>query len=138
MKNQRPSGVLSVLLLTGLLGVSSCSDDGPAEPEAPTLTGTFTLVAANGEAVPADVVHDGMAMRIVSGSMTFRADGTCVSRMVFIPPGGAETTREVSATYTVSGDRVTIRWEGAGTTVGILDGERFTMDNAGLILAYSR
>ena len=80
----------------------------------------------------------GMTIRVLSGGFTINADGTCSSRTVVQPPSGAEMTREVSATYTMENGTLTMKWQGAGTTVGVLDGDTFTMDNMGMSFVYSR
>lgn len=124
-------------LLAAVFGLSSCSGtqgrSGPPDP-----VGDYTLVSVNGEAVPAEVSEQGMVLRILSGAVSFGADGTCSSRTVFQPPSQGEVTREVAATYEMEGDTLTLRWEGAGTTKGILHGDTFTMDNVGMTFVYER
>ena len=63
-------------------------------------TGVYALVSVNGNAVPASISHDGTALQVRSGSFTIKADGTCGTKTVFVPPSRTEATREVSATYT--------------------------------------
>jgi hypothetical protein len=58
--------------------------------------------------------------------------------MVFVPPSGAESTRDVDATYTQEGSVLRMRWKGAGQTTGTLDGNTFTMNNEGMILQYQK
>ena len=115
-----------------------------ADDEADTVnvpddpTGVYTLVSVNGDPLPATLNHEGATLLIRSGSFTINADGTCVSRMVFVPPPGTEVTREVRATYTRDGARLTMQWEGAGTTVGTVEGNTFTMNNEGMVLVYRK
>jgi len=66
------------------------------------------------------------------------AAGTCSTKTVFVPPSGTEVAREVSATYTKDGPRLTMQWKGAGTTVGTIQGNTFTMDNEGMVLVYRK
>jgi hypothetical protein len=47
----------------------------------------------DGKTLPARVAHDGANLEIRSGSFTLRSDGTCGSKMVFVPPNGTEATR---------------------------------------------
>ena len=71
-------------------------------------------------------------------SFVIGADGTCSSKVVFGPPSGSEVTREVKASYTQQGAKLTMKWEGAGTTTGTVEGDTFTMNNEGMIFAYRR
>ena len=74
--------------------------------------------------------------------VTINADGTCSTKTVFVGPRGGELTREVNATSTQSRIehvvKFTMRWEGAGMTVGTSDGTTFTMDNEGLLWVYRK
>jgi hypothetical protein len=96
------------------------------------------LVSVNGNAVPASVSHDGTALQVRSGSFTIKADGTCGTKPVFVPPSGSEATREVSATYTKEGSKLTMQWQGAGMTTGTIEGNTFTMDNEDMVFMYKK
>ena len=96
----------------------------------------YALVSVNGKPVPASVAHQGATLQVRSGAFTINADGTCVSKMIFVPPSGTEATREVRATYTKDGSKLTMQWNGAGKTVGTIDGNTFTMENEGMALVY--
>ena len=133
-----PRSALSLILFSALALASSACGSSRAVAPVNEIVGDYTLVAVNGSAVPADVEHDGVTMRVMSGSMSFRSDGTCRSTMRFIAPTGQEAVNTVAADYTVSGETVTMRWQGAGTTTGVLQGNAFTMDNVGMILRYLR
>ena len=110
-----------------------------AESSAPTdIAGVYTLVAVNGANVPATLEHDGAKLVIRSGAFTINADGTCHSKMVFLPPSGPEATRKVNATYTRRGPKLLMQWEGAGITDGTVEGDTFTMNNEGMVLFYRR
>ncbi len=102
------------------------------------IAGVYTLVSVNGTAVPMTLDHEGAKLVIRSGAFTINADGTCVSKMVFVPPPGQEVTREVKATYTRQGNKLTMQWEGAGTTEGTVEGATFSMNNEGMVLAYRK
>jgi hypothetical protein len=54
-----------------------------------------------------------------------------------VPPGG-DVNRVVKATYTRENSKLTMRWEGAGTTTGTVEGDTFTMNNEGMIFAYRK
>jgi hypothetical protein len=101
-------------------------------------TGVYTLVTVNGTNVPVTVPHSGSTLQVNSGTFTINADGTCSSKVTFVPPSGTSATREVKATYTRAGPKLTMRWERAGTTTGTLGTNTFTMNNEGMILGYRR
>jgi hypothetical protein len=58
--------------------------------------------------------------------------------MLFVPPSGAESTREVSATYMREGSQLNMQWKGAGKTSGTIKGNTFTMDNEGMVFTYQK
>jgi len=135
MNAKRRFESIVVLLLAGGMSTTSCAG-AQAGPERPDPAGEYVLVSVDGLSVPADVADHGIELRVVSGVISLGADGTCTSRTVFQPPAGAEIAREVRATYTMAGDSLTLRWDGAGTTVGVFQGDTFTMDNAGMVFVY--
>jgi hypothetical protein len=71
-------------------------------------------------------------------SFTVKADGTCATSTVFVPPSGKEATRDVSATHTKEGSKLTMQWQGAGMTTGTIEGNTFTMDNEGMVFVYKK
>lgn len=101
-------------------------------------TGVYALVTADGKTVPATISHDGHNLELRSGTFTINADGTCISRTVFVPPSGKEVSREVNATYTQDGPDLTMRWQNAGMTKGTVKENTFTMNNEGMILVYRK
>ncbi len=74
-------------------------------------------------------------MTISSGSFSINADGTCSSKMSL---AGRDQPMEVNATYTREGPKLTMKWQGAGTTEGTVEGNAFTMTNEGMVLAYRK
>ena len=125
-----------LLLALGVF-LSACQQGGNVV-KGKDFTGVYTLETVNGNKVPAIISHDGTALQIRSGTFTINADGTCSSRMVFVPPSGAEATREVSATYTREGQKLKMQWKDAGQTTGTIEGDTFSMDNEGMVLAYRK
>jgi hypothetical protein len=101
-------------------------------------TGVYALATVNGNKVPCSISHEGTALQVRSGTFTIKADGTCGTKTVFVPPGGVERTQEVSATYTKADSKLTMKWQGAGTTTGTVEGNTFTMDNEGMVLVYRK
>ena len=97
--------------------------------------GTYALVTVDGNKVPYTVQHEGHTMTIKSGGFIINADGTCSSRMSL---AGRDAAIEVKATYTREGTKLTMQWQGAGTTMGTVEGDTFTMNNEGMVFAYRK
>jgi hypothetical protein len=131
------SAFMFCLVLSIGLVVSNCEKQEIAS-KGNVPTGEYTLVSVNGNRVPASIDHGGDSLQIRSGTFVINADGTCSSKTVFIPPPGTEVTREVTATYTREGSRLTMQWDSAGITVGTIEGNIFTMDNDGKIFVYKK
>lgn len=127
---------LCFLLTAGLL-LSACKQEVKTTLGG-DLAGAYALVSVNGKNLPASVSHDGTALQVRSGTFTLKADGTCSTTTIFVPPSGQEATREVSATYIMDGSKLTMRWKGAGTTIGTIEGKTFTMDNEGMVFIYRK
>jgi hypothetical protein len=107
-----------------------------AAPAADTNpVGTSALVTVDGNKVPCTVQHEGHTMTINSGSFSINADGTCSSKMFL---AGRDAAIEVKATYTREGPKLTMQWQGAGTTTGTVEGDTFTMDNEGMVFVYKK
>ena len=104
----------------------------------PDNAGSYTLVSINGTPLPFTVTDEGPGMRVTSGTFTSRPDGTCATVTAFVMPSGQAQSREVSATYTRDGSRLTMQWQGAGVTNGTIEGDTFTMDNEGQIFLYRK
>lgn len=124
----------AVVVGAGLLMVG-CKPARVATKEA-VRAGVYTLVSVDGIPVPAKVTHGGHAMEVRSGTLTFEAGNACGTRTVFAPTGGKEVVREVQATYTRHGAELKMKWKGAGTTTGTLEGETFTLNNEGMLFVY--
>jgi hypothetical protein len=97
--------------------------------------GTYALVSVDGNKVPCTVQHEGHTMTIKSGSFSINADGTCSSKMSL---AGRDAAIEVKATYTREGPKLTMKWQGAGMTIGTIEGDTFTMNNEGMVFAYQK
>lgn len=127
---------LCLALAVGLV-VSSCTKKQVAS-DGVDPTGVYALVSVDGKQVPASISHDGVTLQVLSGTFIIHADGTCSSKTVFVPPAGTEVAREVTATYTMDGSKMTMEWKGAGKTVGTIQGDTFTMDNEGMLFVYRK
>lgn len=137
MKRRLTPAITLFLALAGGLILHGCAKQQPASGSA-GFAGDYALVSIDGKEVPATVTHGGVALRVVSGIFTINADGTCHSKTVFVPPAGTEITRDVNASYTVEGAKLTMQWEGAGMTIGTVEGGIFTMDNEGMVFVYRK
>ena len=123
---------LLALLLLALAGCKSATTT-KIDP-----AGVYTLISVNGQPVPCNLTHEGVAMMVQSGSFIINADGTCRSLSVFAVPPHPDVRREVNATYTQAGAELTMRWQRAGITTGQVKGNEFTMDNEGMIFVYRK
>jgi hypothetical protein len=104
----------------------------------PDITGSYEIVSINGAPLPFTVTHEGPGIKVSSGTFTIRPDGTCSGHSAFVLPSGEAQSREVSATYTRDGSKLTIQWQGAGVTTGTVEGDTFTMENEGQVLLYRK
>ncbi len=100
--------------------------------------GAYTLVSVDGKNVPCNLTHEGVALAVKSGIFTINADGTCRSQVTFNVPSRGDMNQEVKATYTRHGAELTMKWEGAGTTLGIVGNNTFTMTNEAMVFAYRK
>ena len=101
-------------------------------------TGVYALVSVDGKSLPCELNHEGGAPTIKSGVFTIKADSNCVSQITFSVPTRGDMSREVKATYTRQGTELTMQWEGAGMTMGNVNGNTFTMTNEGMVFAYRK
>jgi hypothetical protein len=135
-------GALSLLMAVAWAG---CKPAGNATTEKAGKTsaevnpaGTYALVSVNGKNVPCAVEHEGHSLTVNSGSFVIDSDGICSSKTVFSPPSGNPVTREVKASYTREGSKLTMQWQGAGMTTGTVQDDTFTMNNEGMVFAYRK
>ena len=128
---------LCLLPLLTVLVWAGCKQDAKVAADI-NPCGTYTLVSVDGNKLPCTVKHEGAAPTIKSGAFTINSDGTCSSKVNFSLPSGGDTSREVKASYTRQGSKLTMQWEGAGTTTGTVEGDTFRMDNEGMIFAYHK
>jgi hypothetical protein len=128
---------LFLLATLSLLVLAGCkSSDRTAANVDPA--GVYTLISVDGKTLPCELTHGGTAMTIKSGVFTISSNGTCRSLMNLSVPQRENISREVKATYTQKGAQLTIKWDQAGTTLGQVDGNTFTMTNEGMVLLYQK
>ena len=104
----------------------------------PNPAGTYTLVSVDGKPVPCRLTHEGANVIMKSASFIISTNGTCDSKSVFCVESYPDVHREVKATYTLEGSKLTMKWEGAGMTTGNIEGNKFTMNNEGMIMVYQK
>ena len=135
---------LCLLPLFMVVVCAGCKQEAKVAADAKTVAataadinpvGTYALVTVDGNKVPCTVQHEGHTMTIKSGGFIINADGTCSSKMSL---AGRDTAIEVKATYTREGPKLTMQWQGAGMTIGTVEGDKFTMDNEGMVLVYQK
>lgn len=137
MKTQLNIALKCCFVVAVGLFISACQKQ-PTTANAADPAGVYALVSVNGKPVPASLSHEGATLQVRSGAFTINADGTCSSKMIFVPPSGTEGIREVNATYTKDGSKLTMQWKGAGRTVGTINGNTFTMENEGMLFVYRK
>lgn len=138
------SRVLKQVSAVVVVAVSLVGCDGPPatsdsdEPTGPPIEGVYRLVSVDGNTVPASVQHGDAPIVVQSGTFTFTPDRECTSKIQFIAPNGQEVDRVVKASYTRTGNQLNMTWEGAGHTIGTVDGEKFEMDNEGVQFVFEK
>ena len=128
---------LGLLVVTVLLSLTGCKGQSGATTGVDPA-GAYTLVSVDGKNVPCQIKHQGAAMTVKSGAFTINPDGTCRSQTTFSVPPHKDINREVKATWTRDGNKVTMKWEGAGTTTGKVSADTFTMNNEGMVFTYRK
>lgn len=121
-------------------GDSANATAGAKSPAAAPKTaaepfGTYALIDVDGKKVPCSITHEGQSMTIQSGSLLVNRDGTCVSKVAV---AGEDAASETKATFQQEGSTLKMKWEGAGTTIGNLDGNTLKMSNEGMIFTYRK
>ncbi len=129
---------LGLLALIVLLALTGCQKNGLATNNNSDLAGVYQLVSVDGRAVPCALAHDGATLTIQSGTFTIAKNGHGRSAVTFSVPARGDLKKEVNATCQRQGMELTLHWEGAGTTTGNVTGDRFTMNNEGVLWAYQK
>ena len=125
-----------LLLLLAMVG-AGC-DQAAKGPADINPGGSYTLVSIDGNGVPCSLKHGGLTMTVRSGAFTIKPDGTCSSKVTIAQDSGGDWTRDVKATFTRVGCKLTMKWEGAGTTTGTLGDDTFSMVNEGMTYLYRK
>jgi len=130
--------VVMLIALTGCEMTNGSKETVEASADVNDFAGVYSLTAVDGASVPATVSHDGHQVMVHSGAFTINADQTCSCETIFGPPSGEKHTRNVNATYTLTGSTLNMKWTGAGWTKGTVKGDTFTMNNEGIIFSYKK
>jgi hypothetical protein len=128
-----PCLLAACLLLAGTGCKNEAGSNASNDP-----TGVYALVSVDGKSLPCSLFHEGATLTVKSGVFTITADSHCVSQITFSLPDRGDMNREVKATYTRQGAELTMQWEGAGMTMGHVNGGTFTMTNEGMVFAYRK
>jgi hypothetical protein len=128
-------GLLAAVLLLALTGCKRNATPASAKLDP---AGVYALVSVDGKTVPCDISHEGAAMKVKSGTFTITADGACSSAITFNVANHGDMNRVVKAAWTRQGAELTMQWEGAGTTLGSINGNTFAMTNEGMVFAYRK
>ena len=127
--------LLAILLLLILTGCKGNAAAGSAKLDP---AGVYSLASVDGKSVPCVISHQGPDMKIQSGTFTITADGRCSSAITISVADKRDINVVTKATWTCQGTALTMRWEGAGTTLGNVSGNNFTMTNEGMVFAYRK
>jgi hypothetical protein len=133
--------LLTLLLWAGCKpegGSSSGTSSAGAGRTEPNPVGTYALESVDGKALPCTLQHEGQSPTIKSGTFVINADGTCSSKVNFSLPTGGDNSREVKATFKRDGAKLTMKWEGAGTTTGMVESNTFTLNNEGMTFTFRK
>jgi hypothetical protein len=127
----KKSAVIMISALS-LFFQTGCREQNATDP-----AGVYQLAEIDGQEVPATVSH-GAELFIESGTFTITPEKTCTSVIHLRFPSGKEASKEVRAAYTQQGNKLTMKWEGAGITEGTVEGDIFSMVNEGMTFTYKR
>jgi hypothetical protein len=128
-----PCLVSACLVLAGTGCKNEAGGNASLDP-----AGVYALVSVDGKSLPCSLLHEGMSPTVKSGIFTITADGHCSSQITFSLPERGDMSREVKATYSSQGGKLTMQWEGAGTTMGNVNENTFTMTNEGTVFVYRK
>jgi hypothetical protein len=128
---------LSLLLVVLLLALTGCKQETRSAADLDPA-GEYTLISVDGNSLPCSLTHAGTSSTIKSGSLTLNPDGSCRSLITFSVPRAGEVRREVKATCERQQAELTMHWDGAGVTMGHINGNQFTMTNEGMVFGYQK
>lgn len=130
------SPIFMALVLVGCSPETKIASHRDAEVAGdPNPAGTYALESVDGNKVPCTVKHEGHPLAVQSGSFTINSNGTCHSKMFLT---GRASAIEVKGTYARNGSKLTMKWDGAGTTTGTIEDDKFILNNEGMVFAYRK
>lgn len=129
--------ILALGLLAGLL-LGTLARGQETNPPALQPAGVYALVSVDGKTVPGTINHEGTAMDVQSGRFTITTNGQCFCHMVISVGDRKNMVCDTRATYTLKGVELTMQWQGAGQTTGVIAGRTFTMGNEGMAFVYRK
>ena len=132
-----PRLVALCLLAAILLALAGCKNQ-PDKLTSLDAAGVYTLASVDGKAVRCEISHEGATMQVRSGTFSIQTNGTCSTSTTFSVENHQAVTRVVKAAWTCRGAELVMKWERAGTTIGTVNGNAFTMTNEGLVFSYRK
>jgi hypothetical protein len=115
-----------LMLALAAVALVACNSDSSTSPSANAAVGTWTLVKANNQTLPATDPEDGNIIQ--SGSVSFTAD------LKFTYTEHRSTgTNTTSGSYTISGNNInfTPTNPDEGTATGVISGNQLTVTPTG-------
>jgi hypothetical protein len=128
---------LALLIIAIAALPAACKTAG--SPADTNPTGEYSLISIDGNELPYAPTHEGQTVpEVVSGSLTLSASGTFASFMQYGNPSGETTTRGFSGTYKAEDEIYILKWQGAGTTLAMIEDRTLTMNNEGIVFVYEK
>jgi hypothetical protein len=136
--------IIALILLAAclLLIFNSCWAQAAGNNSAagldPATSTVYALVSVDGKAVPCVLTHEDTTMTVQAGSFTMATNNCCGTSMTITVGTNKAVNILRQATYEQSGNELTMKWKGFGSTKGTLAGDDFTMNNEGMIFVYHK
>ena len=116
---------LAVVIVPAL--IAACSSDTTA-PTASGLAGTYTLVKANGTALPAIVDANAEdTLRVTSGTVRIHSNSTWAVNLALTSFLNGAATQSDTGSFSISGDTVTFTSNTEGAVIATVSGSSVTV-----------
>lgn len=127
-----------------LVVAAACGgDDGPTQPTAASVAGTWQLQTVNGSALPYVAAQVGLdKVELMSDVLTVVASGSFTQMtQIRVTQSGQVTTQSIpdAGSYTLNGSAVTFTFNSDGSTgTGALSGSTLTVAEDGFAFVYKK
>lgn len=131
--------LLAVALVVGITFVAGCSttiEEKPAVKQ--SQTGTYLLVAIDGNPLPFTPRTEGGAPAVHSGTMTLNTDSTFTSVMSYAVENGRVKSRDFFGEFERTETGLGMTWEGGLKTTASVSGSTLTMLDRGIVLTFRK